>query len=84
MKGFRYFNEALFNVNILFGTDLEECMDSSCFFEGIEWVGLYFSLGVEFIPNNEDLGIGFIIVLRLGKPIILKTLSEGMVTSKVS
>lgn len=43
-------------------------------FEGIEGVGLYFSLGVEFVADDEYLGVGFVIVLGLGQPVVLEAL----------
>ncbi len=50
-------------------------MNSSRFLEGIERVGLYFSLGVEFVADYEYFGTCFIIVLSLGQPVVLKALS---------
>ena len=49
----------------------------------IQRIRLHLPPRVRFVPNDEDLGIGLVVILRLGQPVLLETLHGGESTSKL-
>jgi hypothetical protein len=62
---------------------LEEGVDA-CLLQRLQRVGLHFALGVQLVPDYEDLRVRLVIILRLGQPVVLEALRGEGTTSKLS